>query len=141
MPQSERELDLCLMKTLERKVQERGCIEFESLTYTASLSRDEDGHWRHDKEANFLKDHEGLKVTIRYNPTNIIYILVYTVEENDQPAKFLGTLRARDLEEERLSLKEWKDRKKKMRDEGKEIDQSVHFSPAARFVSLLNRRD
>lgn len=125
MPQSERELDLCLMKTLPRKVQERGCVEFERLIYTASLSRDENGCWQHDKEANFLKDYEGRKkVTIRYNPTNIVYVLVYTLEENDQPSEFLGTLRARDLEEERLSLKEWKDRKKKMRDEGKEIDQS-----------------
>lgn len=125
MPQSERELDLCLMKTLPRKVQERGCVEFERLIYTASLRRDENGCWQHDMDANFLKDYEGRKkVTIRYNPTNIVYILVYTLEENDQPSEFLGTLRARDLEEERLSLKEWKDRKKKMRDEGKEIDQS-----------------
>jgi len=80
-------------------------------------------------DANFPKDYEGRKrVTIRYNPTNIVYVLVYTLEENDQPSEFLGTLRARDLEEERLSLKEWKDRKKKMRDEGKEIDQSSILS-------------
>ncbi|WNZ47374.1 DDE-type integrase/transposase/recombinase [Leptolyngbya boryana CZ1] len=124
MPTSERELDLCLMKSLARKVQERGCIEFETLVYTASLSRDEDGHWRYDKTANFLKAYEGQKVVIRYNPTNIVYILVYTPEEDDQPAKFLGTIRARDLKEEHLSLKEWEDRKKKMREEGKAIDQS-----------------
>ncbi|MBD2094076.1 transposase [Trichocoleus sp. FACHB-591] len=124
MPASERELDLCLMKTLKRKVQERGCIDFERLTYTASLRRDEDGHWRYDKESNFLRDYEGKEVVIRYNPTNIIYVLVYTQEENGQPSEFLGTIRSRDLQEERLSLKEWKDRKKKMREEGKDIDQS-----------------
>ncbi|MBD3883922.1 transposase [Phormidium tenue FACHB-886] len=124
MPASERELDLCLMKTTTRKVEERGCINFEKLVYTASLSRDEDGHWQYDKKANFLKDYEGKKVLIRYNPTNIVYVLVYTFEENDQPSQFLGTIRARDLEEERLSLKEWEDRKAQIRREGKEIDQS-----------------
>ncbi|MBD2075470.1 DDE-type integrase/transposase/recombinase [Phormidium sp. FACHB-592] len=124
MPVSERELDLCLMKTLKRNVEERGCVNFEKLVYTASLSRDVEGHWRYNKSANFLKDYEGKKVIIRYNPTNIIYVLVYTLEENGQPSKFLGTIRARDLEEERLSLKEWEDRKRKMREEGKAIDQT-----------------
>jgi putative transposase len=122
MPTSERELDVCLMKTKECKVKERGCINFKTLVYSASLSRDEDGHWRNDKKANFLKDYEGKKVLIRYNPTNIVYVLVYTVEENSQPSRFLGTIRARDLEKERLSLKEWEDRKAQIRREGKKID-------------------
>jgi putative transposase len=88
------------------------------------LSRDEDGYWRYDKNANFLEEYEGYQVTLRYNPSNIVYILIYTREKNGQPSKYLGTIRARDLEEERLSLKEWEDRKKKIRDEGKAIDQS-----------------
>jgi putative transposase len=54
MPESERKLDICLMKEAKRRVQERGCIEFIGLVYTASLSRDEDGYWRYDKNANFL---------------------------------------------------------------------------------------
>lgn len=124
MPNNERELDICLMKEAKRKVQERGSIEFEGLVYTASLSRDEDGCWRHDKKANFLEEYEGYQVTLRYNPSNIVYILIYTREENGQPSQYLGTIRARDLEEERLSLKEWEDRKKKIRDEGRAIDQS-----------------
>lgn len=124
MPDSERKLDICLMKEAKRKVQERGSIEFVGLVYTASLSRDEEGYWRYDKAANFLKDYEGYQVTLRYNPSNIVYILVYTREKSGQPSKYLGTIRARDLEEERLSLKEWEDRKKKIRDEGKLIDQS-----------------
>jgi putative transposase len=124
MPDSERELDICLMKKAKRKVQERGCIEFIGLVYTASLKRDEDSYWRYDKNANFLEEYEGYQVTLRYNPSNIVYILVYTREKNGQPSKYLGTIRARDLEEERLSLKEWEDRKKKIRDEGKAIDQS-----------------
>ena len=124
MPASERELDLCLMKSTKRNVEERGCVNFKKLVYTASLRRDEDGHWRYDKKANFLKDYEGKQVLIRYNPTNIVYILVYTVETDGQPSKLLGTIRARDLEEERLSLKEWEERKAQIRREGKEIDQS-----------------
>lgn len=124
MPESEQSLDVCLMKTIKRRVQERGCIEFKRLIYTASLSRDEEGNWQYDKTANFLKTYEGLKVTLLYNPTNIVYILVYSLEENGQPAKYLGMIRARDLQEERLSLREWEARKKKMQDEGKAIDQS-----------------
>jgi putative transposase len=124
MPDSERKLDICLMKEAKRKVQERGCIEFIGLVYTASLSKDEDGYWQYDKNANFLEEYEGYQVTLRYNPSNIVYILVYTREKNGQPSKYLGTIRARDLEEERLSLKEWEDRKKKIRDEGQAIDQS-----------------
>lgn len=124
MPNNEQELDICLMKEAKRKVQERGSIEFVGLVYTASLSRDEDGYWRYDKNANFLEEYEGYQVTLRYNPSNIVYILVYTREKNGQPSKYLGSIRARDLEEERLSLKEWEDRKKKIRDEGKAIDQS-----------------
>ncbi len=149
MPASEQALDLCLMKAgQKRNVQERGCIEFLGLIYTASLSRDADGHWQYDKEANFLKPYEGHKVAIRYNPTNIVYILVYKPEENGQPSEFLGTLRARDLEEERLSFKEWEDRKKRMRDEGKEIDQSsilaeqrdAYKSSIKEFKTLKQRR-
>lgn len=124
MPESERSLDICLMKSTTRRVQERGCVEFKKLIYTASLSRDEEGHWKYDKTANFLKAYEGSEVTLLYNPTNIVYILVYSSEENGQPGEYLGTIRARDWEGERLSLKEWEAIKKKIRDEGKAIDQS-----------------
>jgi len=124
MPESERSLDICLMKSTKRNVQERGCVEFRKLVYTASLSKDEEGNWQYDKTANFLKAYESDRVTLLYNPTNIVYILVYSLEENSHPAEYLGTIRARDLQEERLSLKEWEARKKKMRDEGKAIDQS-----------------
>ncbi|NJL22424.1 MAG: hypothetical protein HC895_19020 [Leptolyngbyaceae cyanobacterium SM1_3_5] len=88
------------------------------------MSRDEDGNWQFNKTANFLKAYEGRKVIILYNPTNIVYILVYSLEENEQPGEYLGTIRARDVQEERLSLREWEARKKKMRNEGKAIDQS-----------------
>ena len=140
MPMSERELDICLMKEAKRKVQERGCIEFAAEVYTASLSKDSEGYWRYDKEANFLEPYEGSEVTLRYNPSNIIYLLIYTREKNGQPSKYLGTVRARDLDEERLSLKEWEDRKKKIRAEGKAIDQSSILAQQRELFSSSNKK-
>ena len=128
MPASERELDVCLMKETERTVQKYGCIEFECLIYGAGWHKDAQGLWRYDKDADFLRDYQG-KVSLRYNPSNIVYILVYTQEKNGQPAQYLGTVRAkhsqeRDLyrDEQRLSLQEWQERKKKRREEGKLVE-------------------
>ncbi|MBM0743949.1 DDE-type integrase/transposase/recombinase [Phormidium sp. CLA17] len=130
MPSNERDLDVCLMKETDRSIQKYGCIAFECLIYGAGWRKDDAGLWRYDEDADFLKDHDG-KVSIRYNPSNIVYILIYTKEKNGQPSKYLGTIRAkhseeRDLyrDEERLSLKEWQDRKEKRRKEGKAVDQS-----------------
>lgn len=103
----ERELDICLMKTIPRTVQAYGSVQFECLIYTAA--------WLH----SFSRQ----QVILRYNPSNIITLLVYSVERNNQPSVFLGTVKARDLEEERLSLKEWRERKQKIRASGKAIDQ------------------
>jgi putative transposase len=98
------------------------------------------GYWRYDKEANFLEPYEGSEVTLRYNPSNIIYLLIYTREKNGQPSKYLGTVRARDLDEERLSLKEWEDRKKKIRAEGKAIDQSSILAQQRELFSSSNEK-
>lgn len=108
----ERELDICLMKTTPRKVQAYGSVLFESLVY----------------RAEWLQDYEGKQITLRYDPSNIVTLLVYSVEQNEQPSVFLGTIKVRDLGEERLSLKEWRQRKKKIREEGKTIDQSSILS-------------
>lgn len=130
MPLSEHDLDVCLMKSTERSIQLRGCIEYECIVYGAGWRKDEKGLWRYNKDEDFLKDYEG-KVVLRYNPSNIVYLYVYTKEVNGQPSKYLGTIRAkhseeRDLyrDEERLSLKEWRDRKKKRSEESKSVDQS-----------------
>lgn len=130
MPSSEHDLDVCLMKSTERTIQLYGCIEFECIVYGAGWRKDEKGLWRYNKDEDFLKDYEG-KVVLRYNPSNIVYLYVYTKEVNGQPSRYLGTIRAkhsqeRDLyrDEERLSLKEWKDRKKKRSEETKSVDQS-----------------
>ncbi|MDZ8069698.1 MAG: transposase family protein [Nostoc sp. DedQUE08] len=124
LPDNERELDICLMKQTKRKVQEYGTIEFNGLKYTASLIKDDDGHWRFDQKANFLKPYEGKEVALRYNPSNIVYLLIYTREKNGQPSKYLGTIRARDLDKERLSLKELQDRKNQIREDCKKVDQT-----------------
>lgn len=146
IPSSERDLDVCLMKETERKIQKYGCIEFECLIHAAGWKKDVEGLWRYDADADFLRDYEG-KVTLRYNPSNIVYILVYTKEKNDQPSKYLGTVRAkhsqeRDLyrDEERLSLKEWDDRKKKRREEGKLVDQSSILAEQRDLTQFSNEK-
>lgn len=130
MPDSDRDLDICLMKSTVRSIQMYGCIEFESIVYGAGWSKDREGLWRYDRNRDFLNDWQG-KVVLRYNPSNIVYLYVYSKEMSGQPSKYLGTIRAkhsqeRDLycDEERLSLKEWKERKKKRRAESKSVDRS-----------------
>ena len=51
-------------------------------------------------------------------------VMVYTLEQDGQPSKYLGIIRSRDLTEDRLSLREWKEREKRIRKEGKAIDQT-----------------
>ncbi len=119
----ERKLDVCLMKEEERTVQKYGCVVFENLIYSAGFQRDEQGYQRYDKNIDFLAEYNG-KVTIRYDPSNIAKILVYTLEQNGQPSRYLGVIRSRDLSESRLSLREWKEREKQIRKEGKAIDQT-----------------
>ena len=119
----ERKLDVCLMKEEERTVQEHGCVVFENLIYGAGFIRDGQGYQRYDKNIDFLAKYDG-KVTLRYDPSNITKLLVYTLEQDDRPSKFLGIIPSRDLSESRLSLREWKEREKQIRKEGKAIDQT-----------------
>ncbi len=121
--EDERKLDVCLMKEKERTIQKYGCVVFENLIYSAGFQRDEQGYQRYDKNIDFLAEYNG-KVTVRYDPSNIVRILVYTLEQDGQPSKYLGVIRSRDLTEDRLSLREWKEREKQIRKEGKAIDQT-----------------
>jgi putative transposase len=121
--EDKRKLDVCLMKEEERTVQKYGCVTFENLIYSAGFQRDEQGYQRYDKNIDFLAKYNG-KVTIRYDPSNIVRAMVYTLEQDGQPSKYLGVIRARDLSESRLSLREWKEREKQIRTEGKAIDQT-----------------
>ncbi|WP_017299626.1 DDE-type integrase/transposase/recombinase [Nodosilinea nodulosa] len=124
MPSSERDLDICLLKTTKRKVQERGTVECFTLHYTACLRKDDNGHWKHDLSANFLKPYEGKEVTLRYDPRNIVYVLIFSKECEGEPSKYLGSLRARELLGERLSLREWEQEKAKIREKRQKVDQS-----------------
>jgi putative transposase len=121
--EDERKLDVCLMKEEERTVQKYGCVTFENLIYSAGFKRDEQGYQSYDKNIDFLAKYNG-KVTIRYDPSNIVKVLAYTLEQDGQPSKYLGVLPSRDLSESRLSLREWKEREKQIRKEGKAIDQT-----------------
>ncbi len=105
----ERDLDICLLKQNKRpKVQKFGTIQFEGEIYKGKC----------------LLDYVTKKVVVRYNPANIIHLLIYTCEENGQPGKLVGTAKARDLKEERLSLKELKERKRRLRAGVKALDTS-----------------
>ncbi|MEM6518603.1 MAG: transposase [Cyanobacteria bacterium P01_D01_bin.71] len=120
----ERYLDICLLKQDSRTVQAYGTIEFECLVYVTGWQFDDKGLWRYQKKDNFLLHLESEKITLRYTPDNIIYILAYAKEADNQPSRFLGVLRARDIEEEHLSLKEWKTRKALINEEYGNLDQS-----------------
>jgi putative transposase len=119
----ERKLDVCLMKDREKTVQKYGCVTFENLIYIAGFKRDNRGYQSYDKNIDFLVEYNG-KVTIVSDPSNIIKILVYTLEQDGQTSKYLGVIRSRDLSESRLSLGEWKERGKQIREEGKAIDKT-----------------
>ena len=107
--EDERKLDICLMKDEEKTVQKYGCVAFENLIYSAGFKRDEQGYQHYDKNIDFLSGYDR-KVTVRYDPSNIVKLLVYTLEQDGQPSKYLGIIRSRDLSESRLSLREWKER-------------------------------
>jgi putative transposase len=111
---NERELDICLMKTTYRNVEKYGSVNFGGLVY----------------QGDSLVRYEGQKISLRYDQRNILTLLAYTRPSNDQPGEFIGVVKARKLEKERLSLGELNWIKKKLRKESKEVDNS----------SILNER-
>ncbi len=137
--EDERKLDVCLMKDKEKTVQKYGSVTFENLIYSAGFQRDEQGYQHYDKNVDFLAEHSG-KVTIRYDPSNIIKLLVYTPEQDGQPSKYLGVIRSRDLSESRLSLREWKEREKQIRKEGKAIDQTSILAQQRDLNNFANEK-
>ncbi len=101
----ERELDIALMKQERRKVQKYGTINFESLVY----------------KSEHLKGMAGEIVSIRYDPQDITTILVYE-RLSDSTEQFLDYAHAQGLEDRKLSLREHRAMKKKIREEGEEIN-------------------
>jgi len=117
---NERELDLCLLKRKKSaKIQKYGTVQFCNEIY----------------QGDCLVGRETEKISLRFDPSNIIHILSYTEETKDSPAKFLGVLRARDRKEEKLSLKSLKLEQQLTRERGSEIDQS------SIFLDTLERND
>ncbi|ODH02147.1 hypothetical protein A4S05_25310 [Nostoc sp. KVJ20] len=110
----ERELDICLMKATYRNVEKYGSVNFGGLVY----------------QGDSLVGYEGQKISLRYDQRNILTLLAYTRPSNAQPGEFIGVVKARDLEKERLSLGELNWIKKKLREKAKEVDNS----------SILNER-
>ncbi|WP_459195147.1 transposase [Nostoc sp. FACHB-892] len=110
----ERELDICLMKIAIRNVEKYGSVNFLGWVY----------------QGDCLLNYAGKQVSLRYDKRNIITVLAYTRPLNSDAGEFIGIVQARDCERERMSLAELNYIKKKLRDEGKEVDNS----------SILNER-
>ena len=106
-----RELDLCLLKSRQYKVMQDGNVRFENLIYKGQC----------------LRGWEGEFVVLRYDPRNIIKLIAYTKEQKGKPSQYLGVVQARD-ETKLLSLWELRRRNKKLRDEGKKLDNSSILS-------------
>ncbi|SRR5579883_571644 len=104
----ERELDICLMKVAYRNVEKYGSVNFLGWVY----------------QGDCLLDYEGKQVSLRYDKRNITTVLVYTRPSNGQPGEYIGIIKARDCERERMSLAELNYIKKKLRDKGREVDNS-----------------
>jgi putative transposase len=106
----ERKLDLCLLKRKKSaKVQKFGTVQHFSEIY----------------QGDCLFGHK--KVSLRYDPGNIIYILAYTEEKDDTPTKFLGVLKIREREEEKLSLKTLELEQQLKKEKGRSYDMSSVF--------------
>lgn len=121
----ERDLDMCLLKQNKHpKVQKYGTIQFEGEIYKGEC----------------LLDYVTKKVAVRYDPANIVHLLVYSCGENGQPGKFIGVVKARDLKEERLSLKELKERKSKLRRDTKALDTSSILEERLALNQLSERK-
>jgi hypothetical protein len=72
-------------------------------------------------------------VELRYDPSNIIHILAYTVGDTESPSRCLGVLKSRDRREEKLSLKSLRFEQRIIREEEKARDKSsIHLDELER---------
>ncbi|MEM8832279.1 MAG: Mu transposase C-terminal domain-containing protein [Cyanobacteria bacterium P01_G01_bin.19] len=120
----ERRLDICLLKSTERKVQRRGQIQFENSIYKAEC----------------LRYCQSEYINLRYDPSNILRLMAYTKEEQGQPAKYLGIIQARDRVEE-FSIWEQKAKNKRINFESKQIDRtSIYSERLDRHQAVENKK-
>ncbi|MDJ0531418.1 MAG: Mu transposase C-terminal domain-containing protein [Xenococcaceae cyanobacterium MO_207.B15] len=101
---SERELDICLMKTARRTVQRAGHLQFENIVY----------------RGEYLAAYAGDIVSVRYDPQDITTIWVYRQERDKEV--FLTRAHALGLETEELSLDEAKANAKRLRKANMDIN-------------------
>jgi putative transposase len=88
----DRRLDICLMKVVKCNVYRHGKICFKNQQYKAEI----------------LKAYEGKTVTMRYDPDNILRVLVFEQETDEKPGRFLGVAvmqNVRDLNKRIVELK------------------------------------
>ena len=100
---TERELDLCLMKSTQRRVQRGGTIQFENILYRGEN----------------LSGYEGKQVSLRYDPADITTIFVYCRDEGKET--FLTRAHAVNLESISFSFADNKSAQKQLRESAKNI--------------------
>lgn len=107
----ERKLDICLLKSTDRKLQRKGQIQFANLIYKGEC----------------LRYCQSEYITLRYDPSNILRLMAYTKEDNGQPAQYLGIIQARDRIAP-FSIWEQKARNKRITYESKQLDRISIYS-------------
>ena len=119
---SERELDICLMKTARRTVQRAGHLQFENIVY----------------RGEYLAGYAGDIVSIRYDPQDITTIWVYRHEGSQEV--FLTRAHALGLETEQLSLDEAKANVKRLRKAKADINNESIFQEIVKRDSVANQK-
>ncbi|MDJ0596659.1 MAG: DDE-type integrase/transposase/recombinase [Pleurocapsa sp. MO_226.B13] len=120
----ERKLDICLLKSTQRKLQAKGQIQFENEIYKGEC----------------LRYCQSEYITLRYDPSNILRLMAYTKEENGQPAKYLGIIQAKDRTEP-FSIREQKAKSKRITRESKQLDRtSIYSERLDRQQAVENKR-
>lgn len=121
---NERELDICLMKVIRRKVEKYGCVRFKKLVYKGEC----------------LAGYEGDRICLRYDQRNIIRLLAYTYSKDGQPSEYIGVVEARDAEVKQLSLAELLWRRKKFREQELEIDQTALLQERLNLFEFVEKK-
>ncbi len=119
---SERELDICLMKTARRTVQRAGHLQFENVVY----------------RGEYLAAYAGDIVSVRYDPQDITTILVYRQEGNQEV--FLTRAHALGLETEELSLDEAKANAKRLRKANIKISNESIFQEIVKRDAVVDQK-
>ena len=107
----ERKLDICLLKSKQRKLQRKGHIRFANSIYKGEC----------------LRYCQSEYITVRYDPSNILRLMAYTKEEQGQPAKYLGIIQARDRTEA-FSISKQKAKNQRINRESKQLDRISIYS-------------